>query len=364
LTTGDEKMQNRRTPLIMVSGIEGMSPGDMVKFVPQRKSRDAVGYDVKAYHILDRKTREVIGHFPVTIYPGQSILVGAGYVAAIPEGIDCQVRPRSGLAARHGIILSNAPGTVDPDYRGEIGCLLYNTSEESYTVEFGDRIAQLIFTPIILPEFKLVASTELLPKTTRGDGGFGSTGKGMNDGGGDEEYREAIKVHDIALMKAALLVGEGSNCVRGCKMDDNGVPIHDQDGRFIGQSRKIGCVIARGRSIVASGCNEQYPGCPPCAEVGCVREKEKIPSGTQLERCNAIHAEDMAMNNALISGINLNGCIVVCTAEPCRSCARKLAGLPIDALVVLHGGYSTCEGIEIVEQAGIQVRIIDPSEVG
>jgi len=93
----------------------------------------------------------------------------------IPEGLECQVRPRSGLAARHGITLPNSPGTIDPDYRGEVKVLMQNAGRDPVTIRRGDRIAQLVFTRFEAPE---VEEADVLSDTRRGEGGFGSTGVG------------------------------------------------------------------------------------------------------------------------------------------------------------------------------------------
>ncbi len=110
---------------------------------------------------------------PLTIAPGERALVPTGWAIAVPEGFEGQVRPRSGLALRHGITVLNSPGTIDPDYRGELQVLLINHGREAFVVARGDRIAQLVIAPIIRAE--LIELTEL-PATARGGGGYGSTG--------------------------------------------------------------------------------------------------------------------------------------------------------------------------------------------
>ena len=101
-------------------------------------------------------------------------LVGTGVAVALPEGVAGLVTPRSGLAIEHGLTLLNAPGLIDPNYRGEIKVILHNTSERRYTVEIGDRVAQLLLVPYWAPELEAV---EQLPATERGAGGFGSSGR-------------------------------------------------------------------------------------------------------------------------------------------------------------------------------------------
>jgi dUTP pyrophosphatase len=110
----------------------------------------------------------------LTLTPGGRALVPTGVAVAIPEGYEGQIRMRSGLAHDHGLALLNAPGTVDSDYRGEIRVILANLGSEAATVRRGDRIAQLVFSPVVRADFERVAE---LPKSARDAGGFGSTGK-------------------------------------------------------------------------------------------------------------------------------------------------------------------------------------------
>ena len=110
----------------------------------------------------------------VTLRPGERKLIPTGISMAIPEGYEGQVRPRSGLAIRHGIGVINAPGTIDSDYRGEIAVLLINYGEEPFTVRDGDRIAQMIISRIARATWEEV---DALPSTTRQEGGFGHTGR-------------------------------------------------------------------------------------------------------------------------------------------------------------------------------------------
>jgi dUTP pyrophosphatase len=111
---------------------------------------------------------------PLILAAGARALVPTGLTIALPEGFEAQVRPRSGLAAKHGVTVLNAPGTVDADYRGEVGVLLINHGSEAFTIRRGERIAQMIIAPVARAE--LVAVTAL-SATTRGGGGFGSTGR-------------------------------------------------------------------------------------------------------------------------------------------------------------------------------------------
>jgi dUTP pyrophosphatase len=110
---------------------------------------------------------------PVTLAPGEIRLIGCGFAVAIPEGCEIQVRPRSGLAVRHGVTVVNAPGTIDADYRGEVRVALINLGCEPFTVQRGDRIAQLVLAPVVRAALEVHGS---LAPTRRGRGGFGSTG--------------------------------------------------------------------------------------------------------------------------------------------------------------------------------------------
>jgi len=110
---------------------------------------------------------------PVTLAPGARMVVPTGLKIAVPEGYEAQVRARSGLALKSGIIVPNGPGTIDSDYRGEVGVIVANISDAPFTVERGMRIAQLVVVPVSRAEWREVAA---LPDTARGAGGFGSTG--------------------------------------------------------------------------------------------------------------------------------------------------------------------------------------------
>ena len=110
---------------------------------------------------------------PVTLDPGRRALIPTGFAVALPRGYEGQVRPRSGLALLEGLTLLNAPGTIDPDYRGEIAVVAINLGQEAVTIRRGDRIAQLVISPV--PEVRFVAVADL-PPSGRGPGGFGHTG--------------------------------------------------------------------------------------------------------------------------------------------------------------------------------------------
>ncbi len=111
---------------------------------------------------------------PVTLAPGARLEVPTGLALELPPGWEGQVRPRSGLAARHGVTLANSPGTIDSDYRGEVRVLLVNLGAESVVFERGDRVAQLVVAPVARVE---LVETDRLSETERGDGGFGSSGR-------------------------------------------------------------------------------------------------------------------------------------------------------------------------------------------
>ena len=111
---------------------------------------------------------------PLVLLPGKHAMVPTGLTIALPAGYEAQVRPRSGLAAKHGVTVLNAPGTVDADYRGEIAVLLINHGPEPFTIRRGERIAQMVIAPVV--QAQLVAATAL-STTDRGGGGFGSTGR-------------------------------------------------------------------------------------------------------------------------------------------------------------------------------------------
>ena len=133
--------------------------------LPAYQSADAAGLDLLAAVPQDT---------PLILAPGKHAMVPTGLAIALPPGFEAQVRPRSGLAAKHGVTVLNAPGTIDADYRGEVSVLLINHGEVPFTIRRGERIAQMVIAPVVQGE--LVASASL-PDTGRGSGGFGSTGR-------------------------------------------------------------------------------------------------------------------------------------------------------------------------------------------
>ena len=132
--------------------------------LPAYQSAQAAGLDLMA---------AVPAEAPVVLLPGARALVPTGVAIALPAGTEAQVRPRSGLAARHGITVLNSPGTIDADYRGELQVILVNLGQEAFAVTRGMRIAQLVIAAVARADFQEVHELDLTP---RGDGGFGSTG--------------------------------------------------------------------------------------------------------------------------------------------------------------------------------------------
>jgi len=132
--------------------------------LPCYESAGAAGADVRA-NLPDRGV--------VMLMPGARALVATGLRIEIPVGFEVQIRPRSGLALKHGITLPNAPGTIDSDYRGPLGVIVMNAGQDVFEIAHGDRIAQLVVAPVVQAKFKLAGT---LGGTSRGAGGFGSTG--------------------------------------------------------------------------------------------------------------------------------------------------------------------------------------------
>jgi len=134
--------------------------------LPAYETAHAAGMDLRAAVPEDE---------PLVLRPGSRFPVPTGLAFALPEGFEAQVRPRSGLAAKHGVTCLNTPGTIDADYRGEVKVILVNLGEEAFTIRRGDRIAQLVIAPVVQARWTEVAE---LSETARGEGGFGSTGHG------------------------------------------------------------------------------------------------------------------------------------------------------------------------------------------
>lgn len=136
--------------------------------LPAYETAGAAGADIRAN--LPEADRAA----GITLLPMQRLIVPTGIRVEIPEGFEMQIRPRSGLALKHGITLPNTPGTIDSDYRGPLGVALVNLGDAPFTVAHGDRVAQMVVAPVVQVGFAVV---DALSDTTRGTGGFGSTGR-------------------------------------------------------------------------------------------------------------------------------------------------------------------------------------------
>lgn len=136
--------------------------------LPSYETEGAAGADIRAN--LPPADREA----GLTLAPMERRVVPTGLRVEIPRGYEMQIRPRSGLAFKHGITLPNTPGTIDSDYRGPLGVILVNLGDQPYTIHHGDRIAQMIVAPVVQVRLQVV---EALDRTARGEGGFGSTGR-------------------------------------------------------------------------------------------------------------------------------------------------------------------------------------------
>jgi len=151
----------KRDLTIPITRLDEAKTGDIA--LPLYMSGGSAGMDMHAAVESD-----------LMLIPGVAVAVPTGFAIAVPPGYEAQVRSRSGLALKHNIIIPNAPGTIDSDYRGEVKILMLNVGNEPFTIHRGDRIAQLVISPVVRADWKLV---DELPGTERGAGGFGSTGK-------------------------------------------------------------------------------------------------------------------------------------------------------------------------------------------
>ena len=133
--------------------------------LPSYSTSDSAGMDLRANLSA-----------PVTLQPGERALIPTGLHLALPAGFEAQVRPRSGLAYKHGVTVLNSPGTIDADYRGDVGVILINHGQAPFTVEHGERIAQLVVARYERVAWEAVDAVERLSATVRGEGGFGHTG--------------------------------------------------------------------------------------------------------------------------------------------------------------------------------------------
>ena len=150
------EMKKIQTPVSRKAGCEDLD-------LPKYMSEHASGMDIPA-----------AVNEPVELRPGDIKLIPTGIYLAVPPGYEAQVRPRSGLALKHGVTVANAPGTIDADYRGEVGVILTNIGREPFKIERGERIAQLVFQPVVRAEW---IEQDRLESTDRADGGFGHTGR-------------------------------------------------------------------------------------------------------------------------------------------------------------------------------------------
>ena len=150
---------------IRVSWLDDADPSIAL---PQYETAGSAGADIRANFATDLRDSGL------TLAPGGRALIPTGVRIEIPNGYEVQVRPRSGLALKHGITIPNAPGTIDSDYRGPLGVILMNLGTEPFNIAHGDRIAQMVIAPVVQAAFEVAAD---LSDTARGAGGFGSTGK-------------------------------------------------------------------------------------------------------------------------------------------------------------------------------------------
>jgi dUTP pyrophosphatase len=150
---------------VQVTFIDG---ADTTQPLPAYETPQSAGMDLRANLAADIRTAGI------TIAPNTRALIPTGLSIAIPAGYEAQIRPRSGLALKHGVSIPNSPGTIDADYRGPLGVILINHGETDFHISHGDRFAQIIFAPVIQATWNAV---DALDETSRGAGGFGSTGR-------------------------------------------------------------------------------------------------------------------------------------------------------------------------------------------
>jgi dUTP pyrophosphatase len=150
-----------------------MTPQIAVRRLPHAEGLPLPAYETHGAAGMDLRAA-VAEDDPVTLKPGARARVPTGLCMAIPLGFEVQVRPRSGLAAKHGVTCLNTPGTIDSDYRGEVQVILINLGEEDFVIRRGERIAQMIVAPVVQSSW---LETDSLDETARGEGGFGSTGR-------------------------------------------------------------------------------------------------------------------------------------------------------------------------------------------
>ena len=170
-------------------------PLPMIEIAIQRLPNGG-GLPLPAYASDGAAGMDVVAAETLTLRPGARYAVATGFAMAIPPGYEVQVRPRSGLALKHGITCLNTPGTIDSDYRGEVKVILANLSDDNFEITRGDRIAQLVPAPVQRAAF---AEVETLDETARGTGGFGSTGIASDEAIEDDNIPE--NVGSLAAMK-------------------------------------------------------------------------------------------------------------------------------------------------------------------
>lgn len=173
--------------------------------LPEYKTTGAAGCDIAAW----------LPNGPVTIKPGHSLLIPTGLFIQLPIGFEAQLRPRSGLALKYGITVLNTPGTIDADYRGEIGVILYNIGEYDFEVCSGDRIAQMVIARCERANFEVVKE---LDETDRADGGFGHTGVSENEKMNVDEFLQSVIREEI--VQRILNIEKLRDGVRNGKVDD------------------------------------------------------------------------------------------------------------------------------------------------
>lgn len=165
-------------------GVKIFTSFENLNYRPERQSQGAAGIDLYAYKFLQKfdknnnvcKGPEIERGSVLTLYPGERVLISTGMKAIIPKGYELQIRSRSGLSLKYGICVANSPGTIDSDYRGDIGVILENRSQSPYTIGQAERVAQAVLSRH--EEFEFIPiSIESLTKTERNESGFGSTGK-------------------------------------------------------------------------------------------------------------------------------------------------------------------------------------------
>lgn len=154
------------TPLVQLIWDDG---ADQALGLPGYETPGAAGADLRANFPADQRADGI------SMAPMERVLIPTGLRLAIPDGFEAQIRPRSGLALKHGISLVNSPGTIDSDYRGPLGVIMINLGGAAFQINHGDRIAQMVIAPVVQAQFAQVSD---LSETTRGAGGFGSTGRG------------------------------------------------------------------------------------------------------------------------------------------------------------------------------------------